>query len=61
MVEGILVQSFIQGLYILMPSDMVFLGLLQYFSFYDSPSLCSLMEQHVKDTVDVFKVWASSI
>lgn len=29
----ILVQSFIQGLYILIPSDMVFIGLLQYFSY----------------------------
>lgn len=29
----ILVQSFMQGLYILMTSDMVFLGLLWYFSF----------------------------
>lgn len=54
--QGILVQSFIQGLYILMSSDMVFLGLLRYFSFYDSPSLCFLMEQQLKDTVDVFQV-----
>lgn len=58
--QGILVQSFIQGLYSLMPSDMLFLGQLRYLSFYDSSSLCFLMEQQVKDTADffIFKVCA---
>lgn len=53
----ILVQSFIQGLYILIPSDMVWLyRTVAVLQLYDSPSLCSLMGQQVNVTVDVVEV-----